>query len=379
MSNQWMKWMAVGLALAAGACGGRAKGAGDALNTVVLAPTDVATAARETIGEGVSVSGPLNPYHVAEVRAQVPGVLTDLRVDRGSRVTAGEVMAQIQADGIRSQAASAKAGVAAAQAGLAVATKQLESSKKLHGAGAVSDFDLQQAQAGYDAAQAQLAAAHAGEAAASEAARHASVVAPFAGEVSVRTVNQGEAVNPGQSLLTVVDPSYLEFQGTVPVEQATDVRAGQEVEFGLDAYPGRVFRGTVARVDPTASAQTRQVGVYVRLGNEKRAVLGGVYASGRILTGSSHQGVVVPIAALRGAGQDSYVWAVRGNRAVKQAVKLGARDERRGWVEVLQGVQAGETVVAAAGDLADGAPVRVAPPAGVRPVERGATPAAAGR
>ncbi len=379
MSNQWTKWMAVGLALAAGACGGRAKGAGDALNTVVLAPTDVATAARETIGEGVSVSGPLNPYHVAEVRAQVPGVLTDLRVDRGSRVTAGEVMAQIQADGIRSQAASAKAGVAAAQAGLAVATTQLESSTTLHGAGAVSDFDLQQAQAGYDAAQAQLAAAHAGEAAASEAARHASVVAPFAGEVSVRTVNQGEAVNPGQSLLTVVDPSYLEFQGTVPVEQAADVRAGQEVEFGLDAYPGRVFRGTVARVDPTASAQTRQVGVYVRLGNENRAVLGGVYASGRILTGSSHQGVVVPIAALRGAGQDSYVWAVRGNKAVKQSVKLGARDERRGWVEVLQGVQAGETVVAAAGDLADGAPVRVAPPAGVSPVERGATPAAAGR
>ncbi len=379
MSNQWMKWVAVGLGLAAGACGGRAKGAGDAVSPVVLAPADVATASTETIGEGVAVTGPLNPYHVAEVRAQVPGVLTDLRVDRGSRVSAGEVMAQIQADGIRSQAASAKAAVAAAQAGLAVATKQLESSKKLHAAGAVSDFDLQQAQAGYDAAQAQLAAAHAGDAAAAEAARHASVVAPFAGEVSVRTVNQGEAVNPGQSLLTVVDPAILEFQGTVPVEQAATVRAGQEVEIGLDAYPGRVFRGTVARVDPTASAQTRQVGVYVRLANQNRGVLGGVYASGRILTGSSHQGIVVPLAALRGAGQDSYVWAVRGNRAVKQAVKLGARDERRGWVEVLEGVQAGETVVAAAGDLADGTPVRVAAPAGVSPVERGAAPAAAGR
>lgn len=379
MSNHWMKWTAVGLALAAGACGGRAKGAEDATNTIVLAPGDVAIATRETIGEGVAVTGPLNPYHVAEVRAQVPGVLTDLRVDRGSRVSAGEVMALIQADGIRSQAASAKAGVAAAQAGLAVATRQIESSKKLYAAGAVSELDLQQAQAAYDAAQAQLAAARAGEAAASEAARRASVVAPFAGEVSVRTVNQGEAVNPGQSLLTVVDPAYLEFQGTVPVEQAAALRAGQQVEIGLDAYPGRVFRGSVARIEPTANAQTRQVGVYVRLANENRAVLGGVYASGRILTGSSHQGIVVPLAALRGAGQDSYVWAVRGNKAVKQPVKLGARDERRGWVEVLDGIQSGETVVAAAGDLADGAPVRVAPPAGVSPVERGSAPAGQGR
>lgn len=361
----------VAAALTPAACGRQAAGAGEGAGTIALAAADVATAARQSIAEAVVVTGTLAPYHTAEVRAQVPGVLTALRVDRGSRVSAGQVMAVLEAEGVRSQALGARAAVAAAQAGVALAAKQLESSKKLAAAGALSDFDLQQAQTGYEAAQAQLAAAQAGEAAAGEAARRANVTAPFSGDVSERKANEGEAVNPGTVLLTVVDPSYLEYEGSVPVEDAVRVRAGMPVELTLDAYAGRTFRGSVARVEPTANAATRQVGVYVRLPNTDRAVIGGLYATGRILTGRSHDGVVVPIAAVRGAGQDAYVWAIRSDKAVKQPVQLGARDERQGSVEVLSGIAAGEVVVAAQGELADGAPVRIAGPGGVGPAERG--------
>ncbi len=365
------------LALAMAACGGK-KNAGDAATVVVLAQADLATAARESIGEAVVVTGTLAPYKVAEVRAQVPGVLTGLRVDRGSRVSAGQLMAALQAEGVRSQAVGAKAAVAAAQAGVALALRQLESSKKLHAAGAVSDFDLQAAQAGYESSLAQLAAARAGEAAAGEAARRANVSAPFDGDVSERKANEGEAVNPGAVLFTVVDARQLELEGEIPAEDAVKVRAGMRVEFTLDAYPGRTFRGNVARVEPTADASTRQVGVYVRLPNTDRAIVGGLYATGRILTGASREGVVVPIASLRGAGQDTYVWAVRGGKAVKQQVKVGERDEARGAVEILSGVTVGETVVAAPGDLADGATVRMAAAGGVSPTERTAPTAKAG-
>ncbi len=358
-------------ALAPAACGRKAQGAGEAANTIALASSDVTAAARQSIAEAVVVTGTLAPYHVVQVRAQVPGVLTALRVDRGSRVSAGQVMAAIQAEGVRSQAIGAKAAVAAAQANLALANRQLESSKKLHAAGALSDFDLQAAQTGYEAAQAQLAAAQAGEAAAGEAAERANVVAPFSGDISARSVDEGEAVSVGNILMTLVDPSYLEYEGDVPVADAVRVRAGMPVELRLDAYPGRVFRGSVARVEPTADAGTRQVGVYVRLPNQDRGIVGGLYASGRILTGTSHEGVVIPITALRGAGQETYVWVIREGKAVKQAVKLGDRDERLGSVEVLEGVALGETVVSAPGDLVDGASVRIASPGGVGGAERG--------
>lgn len=374
MSKQWIKLALVALPVVlAASC--KPKNVGDATNVVMLAPSDVASATQETIGEGVVVSGTLAPYHVADVRAQAPGTLVGLRVDRGSKVSAGEIMAVIQAEGIRSQAAGAKAAVAAAQAGLAVGTKNYESAKKLAAAGALSDIDLQQAKAGYEAAVAQLAAARAGEAAADEQARRANVTAPFSGDVSVRSANEGEAVNPGQAIFTVVDPSILELNGTVPVEQATGLRPGMPVEFTLDGYANRVFKGSVARVEPVASASTRQVGVYVRLPNGDGAVIGGLYAVGRIITGKDHLGTVVPLTALRGAGQDAFVWALRNGKAVKQNVTVGIRDERQGWVEVLSGVKSGETVVAAPGELTDGAVVRLAEAGGVSPRERPAAPA----
>lgn len=352
----------LGLSLALAACGGARTGSDSATQAVRLSPADLSAATRQNIGENVVVSGTLAPYRQADVRAQVPGVLTALRVDRGSRVTEGEVLAVIQAEGVRSQAVGAKAAVAAAQAGVALAGRQLESARKLHAAGALSDIELQQAQAGYEAAQAQLAAARAGEAAAEEAARRATVIAPITGDVSDRRINEGEAVAVGTLLLTIVDARYLELDGDVPVEDAARVRAGMPVEFSLDAYPDKVLRGSVARVDPTADAATRQVGVYVRLPNLDRAIIGGLYASGRILTGGHHEGIVVPATALRGAGQDAYVWLIREGKALRQSVTAGKRDEQRGVVEILAGVSVGDTVVAAPGDLTDGVAVRIVAP-----------------
>src|SRR5690606_1161771 len=167
------------------------------------------------------------------------------------------------------------------------------------GAGAMSEFEFRGAQAAREAAQAQLAAARAQAAGAGEQAQRATITAPIAGEVSNRQVSEGEAVNPGQPLFTVVNTEILELAGQVPVNQAAGVRVGQPVEFSLSAYPGRTFRGEVARVEPTADPATRQVGVYVRLPNPGRQLVGGQFATGRILSGGETEAVVVPATALR--------------------------------------------------------------------------------
>src|SRR5690606_20650253 len=134
------------------------------------------------------------------------------------------------------------------------------SARTLYERGAVSQIDMQTAEAGYRAAEGQLAAARAQLAAASESARRASVGSPIAGEVSDRHVNEGEAVNPGDPLVTIVNTTTLELAGQVPVQAAARVNAGQPVRFSVDAYPGQFFDGTVARVEPTADPNTRQVG-----------------------------------------------------------------------------------------------------------------------
>src|SRR5690606_15863077 len=151
-------------ALLAGCAGGESRtpeAAGEGGAAVTLAAADVAVAERESVAAGVVVTGTLLPYREVEVRAQVPGVLASLQVDRGDAVREGQVLGRIEAEGIRGQAASAQAGVAAAEAGLALAARQLESARKLYEAGAMSEIEFRQAQAAHEAAQAQLEAARA--------------------------------------------------------------------------------------------------------------------------------------------------------------------------------------------------------------------------
>ncbi len=355
---------AAALVLAAAGCGGgegeaaEAGAAAEQENVVVLGPRDVAPVEATQLAAGVALTGSLEPFRVAEVKAQVPGVVRGLEVDRGSRVGAGQVLARIEAQGIQSQAAGARSGVAAAQAQLSLARRQLESARTLYQAGALSELDFRAAEAQFQAAQAQLAAARSNATGASEQAGRTAVTAPFAGSVSARTVNEGEAVNPGQTVLTVVNSDFLELRGQVPVDQANQVRPGQPAEFSLTAFPGRTFGGTVARVDPVADAATRQVGVTLRLRNPGE-LIAGMFASGRVVTGGDRQTLVVPAAAVRGQGTEQHVLAVVGDSVVRRPVTLGARDDARGVVAVQSGLQAGERVIVSPGTVAAGAKVRV--------------------
>lgn len=351
-------------ALVLAACGGgegeaaESGAAAEPANVTVLGPRDVAPVEATQLAAGVALTGSLEPFRVAEVKAQVPGVVRGLAVDRGSSVGNGQVLARIEAQGIQSQAAGARSGVAAAQAQLSLARRQLESARTLYQAGALSELDFRAAEAQYQAAQAQLAAARSSATGASEQAGRTAVRAPFAGRVSERTANEGEAVNVGQTLLTVVSSDFLELRGQVPVDQANQVRPGQPAEFTLTAFPGRTFGGTVARVDPVADAATRQVGVTLRLRNTGE-LIAGMFASGRVVTGGDRQVLVVPAAAVRGQGAEQHVLAVVGDSVVRRTVTLGARDDARGVVAVQSGLQAGERVIVSPGTVPAGAKVRV--------------------
>jgi membrane fusion protein, multidrug efflux system len=169
-------------------------------------------------------------------------------------------------------------------------------------------------------------------------------------------------VNPGAELFTIVDASELELSGQVGVQDAVRIRAGQQVSFTLDGYANQVFRGRVARVDPTADPATRQVGVFVRLPNPGRRVLGGQYARGRIETGGTTTAVVVPEAAITSRTADSAtVFALVGNKVSRRPVVLGARDDASGMIAVLSGLAVGDRVLLnPSTDVGDGTKVSIA-------------------
>jgi RND family efflux transporter MFP subunit len=313
---------------------------------IIVSASDIATAQSQTVGSAILISGNLDPAIVVVLKAQVAGTIEGVRVDRGSSVSRGQTLAVIEAQGVRSQAAGAQAQVAAARAQLAIAQQRLEASKKLFEAGAISSIEYKTAQANVDAAEAQVAVARASAAGATESAARATITAPISGVVSDRRVSGGEAVSVGNDLFTIVDASELELAGQVGVTDAARIRVGQPVTFSLDGYPNQVFNGRVQRIDPTADPTTRQVGVYVRMPNPGRRIVGGQYARGRIATGGTTTATVVPDAAVVSRqGDSATVYVVVGNRVSRRSVTVGPRDDATGLVPVLTGVNPGERVL----------------------------------
>jgi RND family efflux transporter MFP subunit len=349
------------LALAACGRGNAAESKAAEPAPAVLGAQDVAIATESEVAAGIVLTGTLQPAEVVTIRAQVPGTMTGVRADRGTPVRRAQVLGVIEAEGIRGQAAGARAGVAAAEASLALARQKLEAARTLNAAGAMSDIDRRSAEAAYEAADAQLAGARAQLASAGEQAARATIVAPLTGAVSARMVEEGEAVSVGAELFTVVDASTLELAGQIPVDRATRVRIGEPVVFTLDAAPEREYRGTVARMDPTADERTRQVGVYVRLPNRDGGIVAGQFARGRIIGERAERAIVVPAGAVRQAGDSAHVLVIEDGAIARRPVTLGPRDEARGVVAVTAGLAAGERVIATATlRLAEGERVVVA-------------------
>ena len=340
------------------ACGTKGPDAAPAAVPIVLSARDVAVAVIADMGATITVSGSLDPADAVKVRAQAAGNIRGLSADRGSQVAKGDVLARIEARGVTSQAEGARAAVVSAEAGVSVAKQRLDATRMLLDAGATSQIELKVAQAGYDAAMAQLAVARVQVAATGEAASRTSIVAPLDGWVSERKVDEGEAVKSDDHVLTIVDTRMLELAGRIGALDAGRVRPGQAVTFMIDAAPGQGFSGTVARVDPVADPATRQVGVFVHLPNAERRVVAGQFARGRIHVGAAQRSVVVLAAAVRQGATDQYVLVVDGNTVHRRVVTTGARDDDTGMIAIVTGLKAGERVIVAGGaEIADGATV----------------------
>jgi RND family efflux transporter MFP subunit len=332
------------------------------VETISVGTENIAVATTSSIMSGPSLSGTLEPEREAVLRAQVQGSVLQTYADQGQAVGAGTPLARIDATGIQDAYTSARAQVVAAKNAADIATHDLERNEKLLTAGAVAERDIEQSRRASIAAQAVLQDANSRLATAERAYRSTTVTAPFAGIVSERPVSAGDVVQPGSALFTVVDPSSMRLEASVPAEQLSLIRVGVPVVFTVSGYPGRQFVGHIVRVNPTADPTTRQVRIYVSIPNAGRTLVGGLFASGR-MSSDTKTGLVVPTSAVDVRGTAPFVMRIKGGKVEKAPVQLGLNDKSSETYEILSGIQAGDTVlIGAAQGITPGTPVRVTPP-----------------
>jgi RND family efflux transporter MFP subunit len=332
--------------------------------TMVVGPENITVAANGSIMTGPSISGTLEPDREAVLRAQVSGSVLQTYADQGQAVNAGTVLARIDASGIQDAYTSARAGLVSARNAADVAAKDLARNEKLLAAGAIAERDIDQSRRASIAAQAALEDANSRLATAEKAYRSTTVTAPFSGVVSERPVSAGDVVQPGTALFTVVDPSSMRLEASVPAEQLASIRIGVTVDFTVSGYPGRQFVGRITRINPTADPTTRQVRIYVSIPNEGRALVGGLFANGRMST-ATKMGLVVPQSAVDVRGSIPSVMRVKQGKAEKVQVQIGLTDKTSETIEVLSGLQPGDTLLlGAALGITPGTLVRISAPTG---------------
>lgn len=354
------------LTLAMAACGGgkTAPAPGDSTGlspTVQVSSSMVATVDSVRLESGPSVSGVMVAEREAQLRAQVSGTVTSLRVREGERVAAGQVLVVIDTTVLADQARSARLALTSAELAFATADRNATRATQLLSAGAVAPRDMENARDLATQARAALENARAGVAAAEKQLANATVRAPFAGVISQLPVSLGDVVQMGGGtpLAVVIDPRTLELEATVPATSLAEVKAGAAVEFSVPSQPGVRLRGTVARVNPAVDPATGQVRLYIRVPNDAGALVAGIYAEGRIAV-EARRSLAIPLHALDSRATTPTVRRIRGGKVEEAAVTLGLRDEIGERVEVTSGLAVGDTVlVGGAVSTPIGAAIRV--------------------
>jgi membrane fusion protein (multidrug efflux system) len=319
-------------------------GGGRAGASVTLAATDVQAVRRGTVEDAVAVTGNLQPVERIEVRARLEGELQNVMVREGDRVQPGQLLARFESEEQASAMQSAQADLVATNTELSTAKWNLEQTKELFKEGAVPEREVKAGEQQVASASARAAAAESRLRTASEAMRDTRVVAPAAAVVERRAAANGEHVNRGASLFTLVRTQTLELTGAVPAREANQVKAGQSVRFNADA---REFMGRVARISPTIDPASRSVAVYIQIPNGDGTLKGGTFASGRIISRVVNGVLIVPTAAIKQEQNtgEPYVYKISGEMIERQPVELGLVDEARGIAEITEGLEEGDRIV----------------------------------
>lgn len=292
-------------------------------------PVDVDSARRQSVVDAVRATGRIEALQAIELRPDEQGRVIQILFREGQSVAAGTPLVKVDDAMLKAQAERAKAD-------RDLSTQQLERVRRLRAQNAASAADLERAEANARSTEAGLALLEL-------QIERTTVRAPFAGAIGQRFVSVGDYVSPATRLLTLQTVSPQRVVIEVPERYAVQLRPGQTVEFSVAAQAGRTYRARVDFIDPVVQNENRTIVVKASAPNPGGQLKPGMFVEARLATTTRANAIVVPEDAVQPLRSANVVWAVVDGKASRRVVQLGVRSA--GLVEVLSGVQAGETVV----------------------------------
>ncbi len=356
----------------------------------------VTEASERFITRNVEAPGTLAADEQATVSFKVAGRLDKLRIDLGTPVRKGQLIALLETEDFISRINQTEAGLQQARARLGLSptgendnivlentavvrqahavleeTKQnLERARQLVKEGVQPRAELDRVESAFKVAdsryqdaieevrnrQALLLQRRAELHAAKQQLAEATLYAPFDGSVKERRANLGEYLTAGAPVATIVRLHPLRLRVEIPEREAQGIRVGQQVRVTVEGDAEQAA-GRIARISPAIQEQSRTLIIESEVDNQRGRLRPGSFAKASVQTSSNNSAIIVPPAAVVTFAGIQKVFTVKDGKAIERNVVVGRREAD--WYEILEGVKAGEPVILSPGTLVPGQPVTV--------------------
>jgi membrane fusion protein (multidrug efflux system) len=306
-------------------------------------------ARRQPVSETLSLVGTLMADETVEIKSETDGTIEEIGFQEGQLVEKGHLLIKLDESKLAASVGEAEANYRLSQANFERA-KQLVTEKLI----SLQEFD--QIAATFNVTRATLELKR-------RQLKDARIHAPFAGAVGARAVSPGQVISKDAVLTWLVDYDPIKAEVNVPERFLSQLQVGQQIQFKVAAHADREFKGDVYFISPNVDQSSRTALVKARIPNEGLFLRPGMFANVDLTIRVRGSSVVIPEAALSQVleGDRATIFLVDANHtAQSRKVDLGVR--LAGWVEIVGGLNGGETVVVeGVQKITPGSKVRLAP------------------
>jgi multidrug efflux system membrane fusion protein len=323
------------------------------------------TVTTSDVPQSLTAIGSVSAIHQVTIAPEVSGQVTSISFTPGAAVKKGDVIAKLND-------ATEQADLANARAQQQLAAVSLKRSAELLEKGSVSQATYDQKKSEYDAATAAIQRAQA-------AINKKTLRAPFDGVLGVRQSEVGHYLEPGKAMVVLTDTQNLFVEFTLPEQARPVLTQGQNIDFTVDAFPGRTFQAVLAVIDPQVNTSTRTIKMQAVVDNKDGVLMPGMFANLKVELPAAAGKVTVPETALDYSLYGTSVYVIQdGGKNDKGEPILTAKrtqvtigDAVEGRIVVDSGLKAGDRIVTTGlGKLFDGAHLALnATPTLVKPAE----------
>lgn len=287
--------------------------------------------------------GTLNPFEEVTVSAEIEGVIRSVKVEEGSQVSKGMLLAAIDDSDYSLEVKRADAVFKQAEATLENTRLEFKRKDVLYKEELVTKQQYDDVTTRLSLAEAEVERAKASLSLARLKLSKTKITSPLACVIKEKRVSAGDFVRNGTPLFIIIQPNPLKLRFTVPEKDVGRLRVNQEVMLRVDGFAEAEFKGRVNIVFPNVEEKTRTLQVEALVPNNNGLLKPGLFAKVILYTAGERDTIVVPVTALLYEGEKVRVFVTEGDRAKERVVKLGSKYGE--FMEIIEGVKTGEKVV----------------------------------